>query len=284
MSGNLAAEGRGAGVHVSPLYVLRAVGRMSREVARRTREHGLHAGWNCVRAHLINFHIRVRNRFCRKPRVECPCCGWKGYAFRILDVGHWIVWQVECPACGNHDRHRMLHIVLERAALTIFKPGNRVLHFAPEPMIQHALKQRPGLRPRATDLQPGALTSAEMPRFASDMMHMPVRDNALDALITIHVLEHVPDDRRALAELHRILKPGGTAMIMVPFAPVPRSVDWDKPNPLIYNHMRDYSINDFEERLAGFDVRAITPADLLTPEERTRYWIQDNQVIYLCTK
>ena len=40
-----------------------------------------------------------------------------------------------------------------------------------------------------------------------------------DAIICNHVLEHVPDDRAAMLELRRILRPGGTAILMVPFHP-----------------------------------------------------------------
>ncbi len=111
---------------------------------------------------------------------------------------------------------------------------------------------------------------------------MAVRDDAFDCVICVHVLEHIRDDRRALDEIARILRPGGTALIMVPFAPVPETREYDAPNPLIFDHVRDYSINDFRDRLGAFDVEEVTPRDLMSDEERRRCRVGDHQVVYRC--
>ncbi|HEX2826074.1 MAG TPA: class I SAM-dependent methyltransferase [Burkholderiales bacterium] len=44
----------------------------------------------------------------------------------------------------------------------------------------------------------------------------PFEDNFFDAVTLLSVLEHVPDERALLAEIHRILKPGGRAIVLVP--------------------------------------------------------------------
>lgn len=49
-----------------------------------------------------------------------------------------------------------------------------------------------------------------------DAMQMPLRDNCADCVTMLDVLEHLPDDRRALAEVERILKPGGVLVLSVP--------------------------------------------------------------------
>ncbi|MCU0575137.1 MAG: class I SAM-dependent methyltransferase [Syntrophobacteraceae bacterium] len=45
--------------------------------------------------------------------------------------------------------------------------------------------------------------------LASDAMAVPFGNNAFDVVICAHVYEHVPDARRMVAEIHRVLKPGG---------------------------------------------------------------------------
>lgn len=172
-----------------------------------------------------------------------------------------------CPQCGKHDRHRMLHFFFLRRPPAFLRTGSRVLHVSPEAETQRFLHATEGLRVFASDLQPGAMRYGTTNcRFASDLTRMAVWDDVFDGLVCIHVLEHIVNDRRALEEIARILKPGVTALIMVPFAPVPETHEFDAPNPLICNHFRDYSINDFPERLSGLDVEEIAPHDIMTEE------------------
>ncbi len=57
--------------------------------------------------------------------------------------------------------------------------------------------------------------------FSSDATRLPLADNSVDTLITLEMLEHVPDPGAVVAELGRVLKPGGTLLLSVPSA-VPR--------------------------------------------------------------
>lgn len=52
--------------------------------------------------------------------------------------------------------------------------------------------------------------------FMADVLNVPVVDCALDLVFFNHVLEHIPDDAQALRQAHRILKPGGLAILGVP--------------------------------------------------------------------
>jgi SAM-dependent methyltransferase len=52
--------------------------------------------------------------------------------------------------------------------------------------------------------------------LAMDVTAIPCRDESFDAILCVHVLEHVEDDRNALREFHRVLKPGGWAVVHVP--------------------------------------------------------------------
>lgn len=84
----------------------------------------------------------------------------------------------------------------------------RLLHFAPESAIERRV--RPLADYVTADLDPGAAM------VAADITALPFEDASFDALLCIHVLEHVTDDRAATAELRRVLAPGGWGVVMVP--------------------------------------------------------------------
>jgi SAM-dependent methyltransferase len=259
--------------------------RAVRETVKRGRLYGWRAAWTCVCAHGINFHIRVRNSMPGQSRVKCPCCGWQGYAYKAFDGGQHIFRQIECPQCGAHDRHRVLHLFLT-LRLPSFTQKDRclLLHFAPEKHTQGLLDSHPSISTVATDLQSGALVSFSGPRFASDIREMGVGDNTFDAVFCIHVLEHVQEDRQALAEIRRVLKPGGVAVIMVPGHLGPETHEWGYPDPMFCYHVRDYSTHDFARRLEGFLVETVTPDDLVGVAGRATIQVPDGAVIFCCTK
>ena len=247
------------------------------------------SGWVSARAYahyvLINAWLRLRNRLARQPHVECPCCGWRGHEFRTIDCGTFTVPSAECPHCRAHERHRMLHIYLLRACPTFMRLSGVALHFAPEPQVGVLIARNPRLKCLHTDYALHMIRAHRGTAFQCDMQHLALADNAVHAIFCLHVLEHVPDDRRGIAELRRVLHPDGAAYIMVPFM-----MDWEKtvefgrPDPEIYDHYRGYSPLDFEERLATFSYERITPKDFLEPEEIRRYRIPPSQVIFRCVK
>jgi SAM-dependent methyltransferase len=100
------------------------------------------------------------------------------------------------------------------------------------------------------------------------------------------VLEHVPDDRRGIAELMRVLKDGGEAVVMVPFMMGwPETVEFGSPDPDQFDHVRGYSPLDFKERLEGVDYEELFPLDIISRAEAARFQIPlDSQVIYLCRR
>jgi len=114
-----------------------------------------------------------------------------------------------CPSCGSLERHRFLWLYLER---TLRLPRRRltVLHVAPEAGIRARLSAQPSLRYAGVDLyRPDA-------PLTMDATALALPDASVDLVICSHVLEHVEDDRRALGEFARVLRPGGHAIIVVP--------------------------------------------------------------------
>ena len=75
------------------------------------------------------------------------------------------------------------------------------------------------LAPRQTvgvDLDPAALAGQERETAVADMRSLPFPDDSFDGAIAVHSIEHVPDPQRALAEIARVMKPGGTAVLVTP--------------------------------------------------------------------
>ena len=128
-----------------------------------------------------------------------------------------------------------------------------------------------------------------------DVHAIPFADCTFDALMCNHVLEHVADDKKALGELYRVLKPRGWAIMQVPFIdPVPEKTQEDpsiqspKDRLKYYgqeDHVRKYGW-DYPQRLreAGFQVLEDDFVKTLSPEEVKRYGLPADEIIYFCTK
>lgn len=61
-----------------------------------------------------------------------------------------------------------------------------------------------------------ALDGRGIPLARGDVLHLPYADASFDKVLLSEVLEHLPDDRQGLAELRRVLRPGGTLALTVP--------------------------------------------------------------------
>src|SRR5438105_402829 len=138
--------------------------------------------------------------------VCCPCCDSH---FR-----HFIPYGPRrngmCPQCDSLDRHRLVWLYLH-SCTNIFWDRLKVLHFAPEAIIQKKLRASPNLEYTSADLDsPLAMVSL-------DITDIPYAESTFEVVLCSHVLEHIPDDRKAMSELYRILKPGGWALLQVPF-------------------------------------------------------------------
>jgi SAM-dependent methyltransferase len=245
---------------------------------------GFRSGWTCLKVNTVNAFIAAMNAF-KFDRVHCPVCNWRGWAFRHLDCGKFAVPNAQCPHCSCHERHRMLHLFLERRRPGFLSGAGYVLHFAPEHMVYYAVTANPALRYFAFDIDLSYYPLPLRPGATMDLHHVPLADNVAVGLFCHHVLEHVRDDRACIQEMHRVLKPGGEAVIMVPFMmDQAETEEYGKPDPDMFDHVRGYSPVDFKHRLAPFEYEELLPAAFMTPDEAKRFNIPDSQVIYLCRK
>jgi len=214
----------------------------------------------------------------KSPDRICPICGYEG---RFLSLGTPPRWDGRCPNCSSRERHRLLHICLEREGIDL-TDGRSILHFAPEGYFKKMMGDSPAYH--TADLVPGKA------RHAMDMADMTFDENSVDVVIANHVLEHVPDDRKALRESLRVLKPGGLAIFTVP-QNWARAETYENPDVISaadkYAHYDDashvrYYGRDFADRVkeAGFEVTEWR----LPPEEEPRYGLFKQDIIYLCRK
>jgi SAM-dependent methyltransferase len=166
------------------------------------------------REQLIDYARRVSERLnraaamvlCRGDQVECNLCAWRGSRF-IDDPWHRAT---RCPRCGNGIRQRLLMAALDLPEYRGLIDQKTVVHFAPEPILRDRLS-RVAKRYLSADLFDGR---AELNLDIEEMQGFSA--GTVDVLVACDVLEHVSDDRRALAEIYRVLRPGGTAVLTIP--------------------------------------------------------------------
>jgi len=92
-----------------------------------------------------------------------------------------------------------------------------------------------------------------------DALRLPFADGTFDRVIASEVMEHLPDDRAAAAELARVLRPGGTLAVTVP-AWLPERVCWalseEYHAPFVAGgHVRVYSESGLRRRLREAGLR-----------------------------
>ena len=230
-----------------------------------------------------NFLLRL---LFRGRRFECPCCG--SHFGWILPYGSEMRPNVLCPACGSLERHRLLVLYL-RNRTRFFSDNLKVLYIAPNEVLQKIFKTCSNLDYTSGDL------SSPIASIHFDIIDIPFPDNHFDCIICYHVFEHVIDDRKAMSEVYRILKPGGWSILEVPYD-VHCKETIDDPSVTTpeerlkayghWAHVRLYGYQDYQERLkeTGFTVKLDDYLCELSDEERKRFCLPEIEPLHLCTK
>ena len=220
----------------------------------------------------------------RGDAVDCPCCARSFKRFLWFNGRE----NARCPACGSVERHRLLLLYLKAHNPLLVEltngrvaPVARALHFSPfggEATIGEWLEQRTDYT--STDLEGGMVPA--------DIQHLPFDNNSFDLIVCAHVLEHVQDDREALRELERVLRPGGSALVMVPITGGTTLEDPTITTPEgrlrafgQVDHVRSPG-RDYWHRFieCGFAVERVS-GDTLGDATRERYALGDDE-IYVC--
>ncbi len=146
-----------------------------------------------------------------------------------------------CPGCGSSERHRLQAKVLDTVFAGFETHRKSLLHFAPERFLKKRFKRDFSVYKTAD------LFRADVDMKA-DITNLPLPDNSYDVVFASHVLEHVPDDRKAVSEIHRILRPGGIAILPVPIYGPGATIEYGKPRPEECGHIRAPGLSDYFDR------------------------------------
>lgn len=191
------------------------------------------------------------------------------------------------PSTLSLERHRLLWLYLQRET-DFFTAPYQVLHFAPEQAFYKRFKKQANLTYTTTDLE------SPLADVKADICNLPFADNSFDIILCNHVLEHIPDDTKAMQELYRILKPGGMGIFQVP-QDLNRATTFQddsitdpKERTLLfgqYDHVRVYGTDYFDKlRHIGFTVIEEDYTHRLTPKEVEKYCLAAGEIIPVCFK
>ena len=193
-----------------------------------------------------------------------------------------------CPDSLSLERHRLIWLYLKEKT-NFFKEKLYFLHIAPEQCFMKAFKEQHQEGYITADLE------SPLAKIKMDVHDIPFDENTFDVAMCNHVMEHVEDDIKAMSEIYRVLKPGGWAIIQIPFfSPVgtvtyeDKNITDPKERESVYgqdDHVRLYG-TDYPDRLrqAGFTVKEDRFIDELGPELIKKYALPRNETIYFCTK
>jgi len=213
----------------------------------------------------------------------CSCCGWSFRKFLAFGVNPRP--NALCPRCQALERHRLLWLYFGDQT-NLFNDNLNVLHIAPERVFEKKLKQLKNLDYITADLDPGRAM------VQMDITNISYEDNFFDVILCSHVLEHVPDDRKAMRELYRVLKPGGWAILQVPILRDKTFEDFSITKPedrkRVFgqsDHVRVYG-KDYKDRLeeAGFRVKVDDYVKRLGADKIKQYALMEDEDIYYCEK
>ncbi len=174
----------------------------------------------------IRKSIKKFNLF--NPKYTCPFCekenrvfGPIGYPFEVIKTKKIIgagSRLMQCPVCGSSDRERLVFTYLDKE-LRLFSNSSpiKILHIAPETNLAAKLLAKFQDNYICGDLFcPGYSYPAHVRNM--NILDLPFSNNYFDIIICNHVLEHVKEDQRAISELHRVMKKGGTGIFQVPIS------------------------------------------------------------------
>lgn len=210
-------------------------------------------------------------------------------------IGSGVRQHCECPRCFSHDRFRWVYEVLLRYS-DILSPERKrflkIMHIAAEPGVKKKIREK------GSGLAPMEYLTGDLERIYSDVkvdvtdMHQ-FENDSFDYFIINHVLEHVPDEKKAMEEIRRVLKPDGILFISFPMCLERKTFENAEivsPSERLDNygqedHVRLYG-TDSAERLThfGFEVKPLTVKEQMSQAEYTRMGLIPEDTIFMCKK
>jgi len=193
------------------------------------------------------------------------------------------------PSTLSLERHRLMWLYLQNET-DFFSSDKKLktLHIAPEQCFLTLFKKQQNLEYITADLE------SPIADVKADICNLPFEDNSFDVIFCNHVLEHIPDDKKAMQELFRVLKKGGFGIFQIP-QDISRektfednSITDQKERARIfgqYDHVRIYGKDYFEKlRSVGFSVQEIDYTKKIAPEKVERFCLMKGEILPVCFK
>jgi len=193
------------------------------------------------------------------------------------------------PSTLSLERHRLMWLFLkdETDFFTSTKKL-KTLHIAPEQCFLDIFKKQKNLEYITSDLE------SPIADVKADICDLPFKENEFDVVFCNHVLEHIPDDKKAMQELYRVLKPGGLGIFQIP-QDLSRATTFEdntitdkKERAKIfgqYDHVRVYGKDYFDKlRAVGFKVDEVDYTKKIAPEKREQFCLMKHEILPVCYK
>lgn len=191
------------------------------------------------------------------------------------------------PSALSLERHRLIWLYLKNET-DFFTSSKKVLHIAPEQCFLKRFKKLQNLDYTTADLY------SPIADVKADICDLPFEENTYDVVLCNHVLEHIIDDKKAMSELYRVLKPGGLGIFQIPQDLNLKTTYEDfsitskeerKKHFGQYDHVRVYGKDYFDKlRKAGFKVNEVNYSKTLSSELLTKYCLTKGEILPVCTK
>ena len=229
----------------------------------------------------ISYFIRPIITFCYKGNNYTDPIDGRSFR-KFLPYGYdKLRYNVLSPSTYSLERHRLLWLFLKTK--TIFETKAKMLHFAPEPAFYDKFINMKNIEYTTTDL------NSPLAMIKADICKLPFASNYFDIILCNHVLEHIENDKKAISELYRVLKPGGMGVFQVPLDM--NRISTFEDNSITdprhrakifgqYDHVRIYGL-DYFKRLesCGFKVEKVDFTKTLSKEEIAKYCINEGEII-----
>ena len=223
----------------------------------------------------------VMNIFYRGSRYTDPING-KSYR-KFLPYGYVNIREnVLSPGTLSLERHRLMWLYLQRQTDFFTKPA-KVLHIAPEQAFYKRFKKLKNLDYITADLY------SPLADVKADITDLPFDDNEFDVIFCNHVLEHIPDDTKAMQELYRVMKPGGFGIFQVPLDENRKETfqddsitDPDERTRIFgqYDHVRVYGTDYFDKLGSiGFKVEAVNFTKTISDSEIDKFRLVKGELL-----
>ena len=193
------------------------------------------------------------------------------------------------PSTLSLERHRLMWLFLKNET-SFFTSSKKIktLHIAPEQCFLKIFKKQKNLDYVTSDLE------SPIADVKADICNLPFKDDSFDVVFCNHVLEHIPDDKKAMQELFRVLKKGGFGVFQIPQDMSRENTfedasitDKEERTKIFgqYDHVRVYGRDYFNKlRSVGFKVDEVDYTQRITPEELERFCLMKNEILPVCYK